>query len=107
LFGARKIIRHAYNPLVVHELSLENLVLFSVERHKQPRIMGNTHIGTGKIVLLGRVGDSGSDGEVATLIFIKNTGEDRRRVKIRNAIALDWHRVGELAERLTIRAILT
>ncbi len=69
--------------------------------------MRKTHIGTGEIVLLGRIGDGGSDGEVATLIFIKNTDEDRRRVEIRNAIALDWHRVGELAERLTIRTILT
>lgn len=55
--------------------------------------MRNTHIRTGEIVLLGRIWHGGSDGEVATLIFIKNPNEDRRRVKIWNAVALDWHRV--------------
>ena len=38
---------------------------------------------------------------MATFVFIKNADEDRWRIKVRNAKALDWPRDSEFAERLS------
>ena len=63
--------------------------------------MTGAYIGTGEIVLLGPVGHRGSDREMATFVFIKNSDEDRWRVKVRNAIALDCPRNSESETRLS------
>lgn len=71
--------------------------------------MTGANIGTGEIVLLGPIGYRWRDRKMTTLVFIKNSDEDRWRVKVRNTIALDCPHESELEARaiVMIGVILT
>lgn len=56
-----------------------------------------SYIGAGEIVLFGREWDGWSDGKVAAFVFVEDSSEHGRRVKVGYAITLDWKKRNRFA----------
>lgn len=46
-------------------------------------------VGAGEVVLFGREGNTGKDGEVTSLVLVEDASKDGGRVKVGDAIAFD------------------
>lgn len=46
-------------------------------------------IGAGQVILFGREGDTGEDGEMTALVLVEDTSKDGGRVKVGDAVAFD------------------